>query len=122
MPLLLTVEHLPRDVNRVDGALGHPARLPLSFRYPPDERVPSESMYGTAARGKNAVDEVRLASAAAKGDGSAFATLYQRYEDLVFNLAYRIGGSEKIACEAVEKAFLGMMRERGPVTEHGTAI
>jgi RNA polymerase sigma-70 factor (ECF subfamily) len=79
-------------------------------------------MYGTAARGKNAVDEVRLASAAAKGDGSAFATLYQRYEDLVFNLAYRIGGSEKIACEAVEKAFLGMMRERGPVTEHGTAI
>ena len=79
-------------------------------------------MYGTAARGKNAVDEVRLASAAAKGDGSAFATLYQRYEDLVFNLAYRIGGSEKIACEAVEKAFLGMMRERGPVTEHGAAI
>lgn len=79
-------------------------------------------MYGTAVRRKNAVDEVRLASAAAEGDGSAFATLYQRYEDLVFNLAYRIGGSEKIACEAVEKAFLGMMRERGPVTEHGSAI
>jgi RNA polymerase sigma factor (sigma-70 family) len=79
-------------------------------------------MYGTAARGKNAVDEVRLASAAAEGDGSAFAVLYQRYEDLVFNLAYRISGSEKIACEAVEKAFLGMMRERGPVTEHGSAI
>lgn len=77
-------------------------------------------MYGTAARGKNAVDEVRLACAAAEGDGSAFAVLYQRYEDLVFNLAYRIGGSEEIACEAVEKAFLGMMRERGPVTDHGS--
>ena len=94
----------------------------IRFRYLPGEGVPSERMYGTAARGRKAVDEARLARAAAEGDGSAFAVLYQRYEDLVFNLAYRISGSEEIACEAVERAFLGMMRERGPVIDQGSAI
>jgi RNA polymerase sigma-70 factor (ECF subfamily) len=79
-------------------------------------------MYGTAARRAHAADEAWLARAAAEGDASAFAVLYRRYEGLVFNLAYRIGGSEEVACEAVERAFLGMMRERGPVAEDGSAI
>lgn len=66
----------------------------------------------TAVRGKNALtaEEAGLARAAAAGDGSAFAALYERYEQRAFNLAYRISGSEADAADAVQEAFLGAMR------------
>jgi RNA polymerase sigma factor (sigma-70 family) len=57
-----------------------------------------------------AAEEARLARAAAKGDGGAFALLYERYEQRVFNLAYRIVGSEDDAADAVQEAFLSAMR------------
>ncbi|HEU4905662.1 MAG TPA: sigma-70 family RNA polymerase sigma factor [Solirubrobacterales bacterium] len=57
-----------------------------------------------------AAEEVRLARAAAGGDGSAFATLYQRYEGRAYNLAYRLSGSEADAAEATQEAFLKVMR------------
>src|SRR5215204_6459456 len=50
------------------------------------------------------VEEARLARAAAAGDGGAFATLYERYEQRAFNLAYRMVGSEADAADAVKEA------------------
>jgi RNA polymerase sigma-70 factor (ECF subfamily) len=69
-------------------------------------------MDGTAvtADAALAVDEADLTRAAAAGDGSAFAALYERYEQGAFNLAYRISGSEADAADAVQEAFLNVMR------------
>lgn len=58
-----------------------------------------------------AVEEARLARAAADGDGDAFAALYERYEERAFNLAYRISGSEADAADAVREAFLEVARK-----------
>jgi RNA polymerase sigma factor (sigma-70 family) len=57
-----------------------------------------------------AVEEARLAHAAADGDGGAFASLYERYERRAYNLAYRVTGSEDDAADAVQDAFLNVMR------------
>src|SRR5215213_336115 len=66
-------------------------------------------MDGSAVMSPLAVDETGLARAAAAGDGGAFGTLYRRYEEQLFNVAYRISGSEEIAGEAVQRAFRSMM-------------
>jgi RNA polymerase sigma factor (sigma-70 family) len=78
----------------------------------------------TAVRGKAApaVEEARLARAAAAGDGSAFATLYERYEQRAFNLAYRIAGSEADAADAVQEAFLDAMRRLPRLAEQELAF
>ena len=55
-------------------------------------------------------DETALAHAAAAGDGQAFATLYERYEGRAFNLAFRITNSREDAADAVQDAFLNVMR------------
>jgi RNA polymerase sigma factor (sigma-70 family) len=55
-------------------------------------------------------EEARLAHAAAGGDGTAFATLYERYERRAYNLAYRVTGSEDDAADAVQEAFLSVMK------------
>ena len=57
-----------------------------------------------------AAEERRLARAAAGGDGAAFATLYQRYEQRAYNLAYRLTGSEADAADAVQDAFVGVLQ------------
>jgi RNA polymerase sigma-70 factor (ECF subfamily) len=49
---------------------------------------------------------VRQASTVNPMDHAAFATLYERYEERAFNLAYRIAGSEADAADAVREAFL----------------
>ncbi|HEX6229510.1 MAG TPA: sigma-70 family RNA polymerase sigma factor [Solirubrobacterales bacterium] len=69
-------------------------------------------MAATAATGKAslAVEEAGLARAAAAGDGSAFAELYERYERRAYNLAYRLTGSEDDAADATQEAFLSVMR------------
>jgi RNA polymerase sigma factor (sigma-70 family) len=69
-------------------------------------------MGGIAAKdgAARAVEEARLARAAAAGDGTAFAALYDRYEQRVYNLAYRVTGSEPDAADATEEAFLRAMR------------
>jgi RNA polymerase sigma factor (sigma-70 family) len=56
-----------------------------------------------------AAEEAHLAGAAAAGDADAFAALYVRYEQRLFNLAYRITGSEALAADAVRDAFLSAM-------------
>jgi RNA polymerase sigma factor (sigma-70 family) len=55
-------------------------------------------------------EEAKLAHAAAAGDGQAFATLYERYEGRAYNLAYRISGSEDDAADAVQDAFLSVVK------------
>ena len=55
-------------------------------------------------------DETALAHARAAGDGQAFATLYERYEGRAFNLALRITNSREDAADAVQDAFLNVMR------------
>ena len=65
----------------------------------------------TAGEAGLAAEGARLALAAAAGDGSAFAALYERYERRAFNLAYRITGSDADAAEAVQEAFLSVMRD-----------
>ena len=56
------------------------------------------------------MDETALAHAAAAGDGQAFATLYERYEGRAFNLCLRITNSREDAADAVQDAFLNVMR------------
>lgn len=55
-------------------------------------------------------DEAGLAQRAAGGDGDAFATLYERYEQRVYNLCLRITGAEDDAADATQEAFLGVLR------------
>jgi RNA polymerase sigma-70 factor (ECF subfamily) len=55
-------------------------------------------------------EEARLARAAAAGDGEAFATLYDRYARRAYNLALRLSGSDDDAADAVQEAFLNVMR------------
>lgn len=62
-------------------------------------------------------EEARLARAAAAGDGDAFATLYERYARRAHNLAQRLSGSEHDAADAVQEAFLNVMR-RLPELDH----
>ena len=57
-----------------------------------------------------AAEEARLARAAAGGDGGAFATLYERYERRAYNLAYRLTTSEDDAADAVQDAFVNVLR------------
>jgi RNA polymerase sigma factor (sigma-70 family) len=57
-----------------------------------------------------AAEEARLARSAAAGDGNAFATLYERYERRAYNLAYRVTGSEDDAADAVQDAFVNVLR------------
>jgi RNA polymerase sigma-70 factor (ECF subfamily) len=69
-------------------------------------------MAGAAPTGEDtfSVEEAGLAGGAAAGDGRAFAALYERYEQRVYNLAYRITGSEADAADATQEAFLRTMR------------
>jgi len=73
-------------------------------------RVPVSTSTSDSADSALLAEEARLAHAAAGGDGQAFATLYERYEGRAYNLAYRLSGSEHDAADAVQEAFLNVMR------------
>jgi RNA polymerase sigma factor (sigma-70 family) len=57
-----------------------------------------------------AAEESRLAAQAAGGDGAAFATLYERYEQRAYNLCLRITSSPEDAADATQDAFVNVMR------------
>jgi RNA polymerase sigma-70 factor (ECF subfamily) len=76
----------------------------------------------TTDRDPLVLEEARLARAAAAGDGSAFAALYERYGQRAFNLAYRIAGSEADAAGAVQEAFLSVMRRLPRLADREPAI
>lgn len=54
-------------------------------------------------------DDAALVKAAAAGDTSAFATLVQRHERRIYNLAYRMVGADD-AADATQDAFLAAYR------------
>ncbi|HWI07657.1 MAG TPA: sigma-70 family RNA polymerase sigma factor, partial [Solirubrobacteraceae bacterium] len=55
--------------------------------------------------------EAELARRSARGDGEAFAELYERYSDRTFNLCYRIIGSRDDAADATQEAFVSVLRQ-----------
>lgn len=63
-----------------------------------------------AEEARLAAEEARLAARAADGDADAFATLYERYAQRAYNLALRLCGSDQDAADAVQEAFLKVMR------------
>jgi RNA polymerase sigma-70 factor, ECF subfamily len=74
--------------------------------------LPMGALAATSESGDAALaaEEERLARAAAGGDGGAFATLYERYERRAYNLAYRLTASEDDAADAVQDAFVKVLR------------
>ena len=62
-------------------------------------------------------DEARLAQRAAQGDGAAFATLYDRYEQRIFTFCQRITGSAEDAADATQEAFVAVLERLPKLTE-----
>ncbi|MBA3300999.1 MAG: sigma-70 family RNA polymerase sigma factor, partial [Thermoleophilaceae bacterium] len=60
-----------------------------------------------------ATDEAALARLAAEGDGAAFATLYDAYENKIFNFCARLTASQEDAADATQDTFVKML-ERLP--------
>ncbi len=63
------------------------------------------------------MNEDELIERAKKGDGAAFNELVRRYQDVLYNVAYRVLGNAQDAADAAQDAFLsayqGMGRFRG---------
>ena len=55
-------------------------------------------------------EEALLARKAAGGDGTAFATLYDRYESRIYNFCNRLLGSPDDAADATQDAFLKVLQ------------
>lgn len=55
-------------------------------------------------------EEARLARSAADGDGAAFATLYDRYEQRIYTFCHRLVGSEHDAADATQDAFVKVLQ------------
>lgn len=55
-------------------------------------------------------EEARLARLAADGDGAAFATLYDRYEQRIYTFCHRLVGSEHDAADATQDAFVKVLQ------------
>ena len=53
--------------------------------------------------------DVELARAAARGDGAAFAALYDRYEQRIFTFCLRLTGSHEDAADATQEAFVKVL-------------
>ncbi len=59
------------------------------------------------------LEEALLTRRACDGDGEAFAALYDRYEQRVYNLCYRLLNSRDDAADATQEAFISVL-ERLP--------
>ena len=63
------------------------------------------------------VEEMELVQRARDGDATAFAEIVVRYQDRIYNLAFRMLGNEADAADAAQEAFVaaweGMGRFRG---------
>jgi RNA polymerase sigma-70 factor (ECF subfamily) len=80
-------------------------------------------MPGASGTGRESADpagadtqEAQLARRAAAGDGAAFATPYDRYEQRIFTFCHRLTGSADDAADATQDAFVSML-ERLPSLE-----
>jgi RNA polymerase sigma factor (sigma-70 family) len=63
------------------------------------------------------VHDTVLARRAAKGDGAAFAALYDRHERRAYNLCYRITGSAEDAADATQETFLKVLERLPSLSE-----
>jgi RNA polymerase sigma factor (sigma-70 family) len=68
------------------------------------------TMLGSAGERDSLVEEATLARQAAAGDGTAFATLYDRYESRIYNFCHRLLGSPDDAADATQDAFLKVLQ------------
>ncbi len=59
------------------------------------------------------MDELELARAAQKGDLNAFNQLVFEYQEMAFNLAYRMLGDPDIAADATQNAFISAYKALG---------
>lgn len=55
-------------------------------------------------------EEARLARRAADGDGAAFATLYDRYEQRIYTFCHRLVGNDQDAADAAQDAFVKVLQ------------
>jgi RNA polymerase sigma-70 factor (ECF subfamily) len=74
------------------------------------------------ARSDDGIDEAALAQRAVAGDGDAFAVLYERYEQRVYNLCYRVLGSRDDAADATQEAFVNVLRRLPKLEGHELAF
>ena len=58
-------------------------------------------------------DEAALIARCLEGDDSAFDELVQRYQDMVFNLSYRLLGSYDESADMTQEVFLQIYRKLG---------
>jgi RNA polymerase sigma-70 factor (ECF subfamily) len=76
---------------------------------------------GTDAAGADSPEqraqEAQLARRAAEGDGAAFATLYDRYEQRIFTFCQRLTGSADDAADATQEAFVSMLERLPSLTD-----
>jgi RNA polymerase sigma factor (sigma-70 family) len=76
---------------------------------------------GTDAAGADSPEqraqEAQLARRAAEGDGAAFATLYDRYEQRIFTFCQRLTGSADDAADATQEAFVSMLERLPRLTD-----
>ncbi len=106
----------PRGLMRSQPAKGGPAygaarRTERTGRVAAGGVIPGPQRCSAAMRAD--VQDTVLARRAAKGDGAAFATLYDRHERRAYNLCYRITGSAEDAADATQETFLKVL-ERLP--------
>jgi RNA polymerase sigma-70 factor (ECF subfamily) len=77
---------------------------------PPIQTATKRSSVSRTAPAAPAADEARLAQRAAAGDSDAFAELYSHYEQRVFNLCYRILGTQDDPAGATQEAFVKVLK------------
>lgn len=66
---------------------------------------------GEAAAGDQWGDETGLIAAAKRGDCEAFGALMRRYQDRVYNQAWRLLGDHDEACDLVQEVFIRVFRK-----------
>ena len=72
---------------------------------------------GGADSPEQTAQEAQLARRAAEGDGAAFATLYDRYEQRIFTFCQRLTGSADDAADATQEAFVSMLERLPSLTD-----
>lgn len=104
MPLTLTTS-LPFDRRPARGTL---ARAVSDAAAQPDSPAAAEGP-----------DDQSLIAAAARGDHRAFETLYHRYRDWVFALAWRFTRDHHTSMDLVQETFLELARRAPQITLRG---
>lgn len=70
-------------------------------------------------RGSGLLEDHLLASAAARGDESAFSSLVERYRSYIYTIAYRILLHEDDALDAAQTVFLRLVEKIGDFNGRG---